>query len=58
MLFVRVYPRAACCQSDAFVILQAKEPSRTVTSELRVVWEEEFSCKEPPSLGRDVLALG
>src|SRR3954471_9435637 len=27
-------------------------------AELRLLWEEEFVGKAPPSLGRDVLALG
>jgi hypothetical protein len=27
-------------------------------AELRVLWEEEFAGKAPPSLGRDILALG
>jgi hypothetical protein len=27
-------------------------------AELRILWEREFAAKPPPSLGRDVLALG
>jgi Protein of unknown function (DUF2924) len=27
-------------------------------AELRILWEREFAAKPPPSLGRDILALG
>ena len=37
---------------------EIKDLDRLSRAELRVLWEREFGGKAPPSLGRDILALG
>ena len=43
---------------DRNVSIEINDLEQKSRAELRVLWEEEFAGKAPPSLGRDILALG
>ena len=43
---------------DRNVSIEIDDLEQKSRAELRVLWEEEFAGKAPPSLGRDILALG
>ena len=40
------------------VIIDLENLEQLSRAELRIRWEREFAGKPPPSLGRDILALG